>query len=171
VGCGCNSLSCLVSESLLKQPSICVTGAGRQATQARHRLRMLFPLLLSISSRLAQTVTMALATMVATFVMAVLAKKAFLISLAAFGLMLHVTFKKNKKKYHIVHSFVEPSRKKRTIDSHYITSEPAYPYEGTDTHWKKYYSSRSVYEDGSSNIVQNIQRQPSGSKGPTQTRK
>lgn len=65
---------------------------------------------------------MALAALATTFAMAVLAKKAFIISLAAFGLMLYDTFK--KKEHRVVHYVAEPSHENRIIDNYYFTTEP-----------------------------------------------
>jgi hypothetical protein len=100
---------------------------------------------------------MALAAMIATFVMAVLAKKAFLISLAAFGLMLYDTF---KKKHHIIHYNVEPSHENHIIGGYYVTAEPqkyaSHSDESHSSEWKNYYRSHNIYEAGSNNIVQNI---------------
>lgn len=118
---------------------------------------MLFPLLLRISSRLAQIVPMALAAMTASFVMAVLAKKAFLISLAAFGLMLYDTFWKKRR---IVHRHGEPSYENNIIGSYYVTAEPqkhvSHSGESHSSQWKNYYSGHNFYGAGSNNIVQNI---------------
>ncbi|PSN52995.1 hypothetical protein C0J52_01147 [Blattella germanica] len=66
----------------------------------RHRLRMIFPLLLNIASRLAQVVMLTLASMASTFVMAALAKKAFIISLAAFGIMVYDMYYKKRERVH-----------------------------------------------------------------------
>jgi hypothetical protein len=100
---------------------------------------------------------MALAAMTATFVMAVLAKKAFLISLAAFGLMLYDTF---RKKQHIVHYHVEPSHENHIISSYYVTAEPQkYASHSDESHnspWKNYYNGHNLYEAGSNNIDRNV---------------
>ena len=82
---------------------------------------MLFPLLLSISSRLAQIVPMALTATVALFLMALFAKKALLISLATIGLVIYEKF---KKKSHIYHYHVTPSHKNYVNDKHYVTEDP-----------------------------------------------
>jgi hypothetical protein len=101
---------------------------------------------------------MALAAMVATFVMAVLAKKAFIISLAAFGLMLYDTFR--KKQHHVVHYLAEPSNENHIIDSYHISTEPqrytAHSDDGHSSGWNKYYNSRNVHDDDTNHIVQNI---------------
>jgi hypothetical protein len=118
---------------------------------------MLFPLLLRISSRLAQIVPMALAAMTATFVMAVFAKKAFLISLAAFGLMLYDTF---RKKHNIVLYRVEPWHENHIINGYHITAEPqkyaSHFDESHSSQRKNDYSGHNIYEAGNNNIVQNI---------------
>jgi hypothetical protein len=120
---------------------------------------MLFPLLLRISSRLAQIVPMAIAAMTATAVMAVFAKKAFLISLAAFGLMLYDTF---RKKPRVVNYLAEPSHRNNIIGSYYVTAEPTkyIPLSGVShaSEWKNYYSGHNIYGAGSSNIAQNISK-------------
>jgi hypothetical protein len=100
---------------------------------------------------------MALAAMIATFVMAVFAKKAVLISLAAFGLMLYDTF---RKKHYTVHYRVEPWHEKHITSGYYITAEPQkYASNSDEIHssqWKNYYSGHNIYEAGNNNINQNI---------------
>jgi hypothetical protein len=101
---------------------------------------------------------MALAAMMATFAMALFAKKAFIISLAALGLMLYDKYK--KKEHRVVHYFAQPPHKKHISDSYYITNEPqeytAHTEDEYSFEWDKYDSGRSAYEDAISNIVQNI---------------
>jgi len=82
---------------------------------------MLFPLLLSISSRLAKIVPMALIATVAIFLMALFAKKALLVSLATLGLVIYEKF---KKKSHIYHYHVTPSHKNYVNDKYYVTEDP-----------------------------------------------
>jgi hypothetical protein len=100
---------------------------------------------------------MALAAMAATFVMAVFAKKAFLISLAAFGLMLYDTF---RKKRYIVHYHVEPWHENRIISSYYVTDEPqkdaSHSDESHSSQRKNDYSGHNIYEADNNNIVHNI---------------
>ena len=81
---------------------------------------MIFPLLLSISSRLAQIVPMALIATAAFFLMALFAKKALLVSLASFGLVIYDI----KKKSHIYHYHVTPSHKNYVNDKYYVSEDP-----------------------------------------------
>jgi hypothetical protein len=102
---------------------------------------------------------MALAAVVATFVMALFAKKAFIISLAAFGLMLYDTFK--KKEHHVVHYVAEPSHENHVNTYHFTEPQKytAYSDDGHSYDWNEHYGGRKVYEDDSSSTAQNIQQQ------------
>ena len=125
---------------------------------------MLFPLLLSISSRLAQIVPMALTATAAIVLMALFAKKALLISLATFGLVIYDKF---KKKSHIYQYHVTQSDKNYVNDNYYVTEDPhkyavysdAYhsshrPKHNSDYLYDKYYVTEdphkyAVYSDAS----------------------
>ena len=102
---------------------------------------MLFPLLLSISSRLAQIVPMALIATAAILLMALFAKKALLISLASFGLVIYDKF---KKKSHMYHYHVTPSHKNYVNDKYYVTEDPhkyaVYSDEYHNSHRQKHNS-------------------------------
>lgn len=62
---------------------------------------MMFPLLLNIASRLIQLVSLSLASLVSTFFMGIVAKKAFILSAAAFGLMIYDSYFKKKESKHV----------------------------------------------------------------------
>ncbi|XP_069674111.1 uncharacterized protein [Periplaneta americana] len=115
----------LAIEDSNQDPDTGLADRGEEARQfqsePRHRLKMLFPLLLTIASRIAQVVPMAFAIMTATFGMVVLAKKAFLISMAAFGLMLYQTYKHKEKSIHYV---VEPLHENHVINTQHIEVPP-----------------------------------------------
>ncbi|GFG37406.1 hypothetical protein Cfor_04279 [Coptotermes formosanus] len=100
---------------------------------------------------------MAFTAMLATFVMALLAKKALLISLATFGL---VIYDKLKKKTHILHYHVKPSHKNYLTDKDYVRGEPhkyaVYSDEYHSAHRHKHNSGHNPYGDTSDFILQNI---------------
>ncbi|XP_066999330.1 uncharacterized protein [Anabrus simplex] len=81
---------------------------GATAVQSRigHRLKMLFPLILAIASRLATLIPMAIATVTGVGAMVMLASKAFLLSLVAFGITLWDKFA--KKTSHHEHEWISP---------------------------------------------------------------
>jgi hypothetical protein len=120
---------------------------------------MILPLLLNISSRLAQIVPMALAAVIATFLMAAFAKKALLISLATLGLVIYDNF---KKKSHILvyHYHVEPSHKNYLTDKYYVRGDPhkhvVYADEYHSSHRHKHNSGQNPYEGGSDVMLQDI---------------
>jgi len=70
---------------------------------------------------LAQIVPMALIAMAAILLMALFAKKALLISLATFGLVIYEKF---KKKSHADHYHVTPSQKNYLNNKYYVTEDP-----------------------------------------------
>jgi hypothetical protein len=123
---------------------------------------MLFPLLLRISSRLAQIVPMALIATVAILLMALFAKKALLISLATFGLVIYEKF---KKKSHIYHYHVTPSHKNYLNDKYYFTEDPhkyaVYSDEYHSSHRQKHNSGYQPYDDDSDFILQHISAETS----------
>jgi hypothetical protein len=123
---------------------------------------MLFPLLLSISSRLAQIVPMALFATATIFLMALFAKKALLISLASFGLVIYEKF---KKKSHIYHYHVTPSHKNYLNDKYYVTEDPqkyaVYSDEYHSSHRQKHNSGYQPYDDDSDFILQHISAETS----------
>jgi hypothetical protein len=118
---------------------------------------MLFPLLLSIASRLAQIVPMTLIAMMAIFLMALFAKKAFIISMTTFGLVIYEKF---NKKSHTHHFHVKPSNKDYLNDKYYVTEDPhkqtVYSNEHHSPHRHTHNSGYQTYDDDSDFILQHI---------------
>ena len=123
---------------------------------------MIFPLLLSISSRLAQIVTMALAATIAIFLMAMFAKKALLISLAAFGLVIYDKFKK-KSDIHYYH--VNPSHENYLNDRYYVRDDThkhaVYSDEYHSSPRQQHNSGHQPYDDDSDFMLQLISAETS----------
>jgi hypothetical protein len=118
---------------------------------------MLFPLLLSIASRLAQIVPMVLTAKMAIFLMALFAKKAFLISLATLGLVLYEKFDKKSQTYHF---HLKPSNKNYLNDKYYDTEDPhkhaVYSDEYHSSHRHTHNSGYQPYDDYNDVILQHI---------------
>lgn len=100
---------------------------------------------------------MALSAMIATFLMAFFAKKALLISLATFALVIHDKF---KKKGHTIHYHVEPSHKTYLIDKYHMNGGPhkyaVYSDGYQSSHKQNVNSDYKVYDDVNDFLLQGI---------------